>query len=404
MFSARIGLGFVLMSGAAVAQQYVISTVAGGAPPPTPIAAVNASFAAPWGVATDASGGVYFTSINCVFRIAQNGVLTRIAGTSRPGFSGDGGAAVSSQLNGPTGLVVDASGDIYVADTGNNRIRRISLDGLITTAVGGGRGGDNVQATEAQLNGPYGVAVDPNGSLYVADAFSNRVLKVSSVGVVTTIAGNGTPGLAGDGGQALAAQLNGPNAVPLDRAGNIYISDFKNSRIRMVSVPGVISTVAGPNIAGFSGDSGKAVAAQLQQVHGLVVDDAGNLFIADTGNSRIRKVSTDGGISTVAGGGNGGDGVAATSAFLNSPSGVAVDEKGAIYEADYLSNRIRQVSPSGVITTVAGNGRFSFSGEGVPATTAQLLYPSHVALDGSGNIYVVDSGNARVRKITSGGT
>ena len=421
MVQVRVSLGFLLLSGAAVAQQYVISTIAGGAPPATPVAAVNTSIGQPYGVATDSSGSVYFISLNCVFKVDSNGVLTRVAGNSRPGYSGDGGPATSAQLTltaylEPKGVALDGSGNLYIADEGNQRIRKVSPNGIITTVAGGGTNGlgDGGPATSAQLKTPTGVAVDGSGNLYIVDYNTVSVRKVSPGGIITTVAGNGTNGYSGDGGPATSAEFSFPFGVAVDGFGNLYIADSLNSRIRKVSPSGTITTVAGNGTFGYSGDGGLATAAQLDNPYGVTLDASGNLYIADQSNQRIRKVSPTGIITTVAGGsytGPGlGDGGLATSAQLTYPYGAAVDGSGNLYIADTYDRRIRRVSPSGIITTVAGNGAGGFygmggySGDGGPATSAELNGPEDVAADGSGNLYVVDSRNNCIRKVSPSGT
>ncbi len=369
------------------AQQYVISTYAGGAPPPTPIAGVSASIGIPTGVATDPAGNVYFSSLNCVLKLDPSGVLTRVAGTSRAGYSGDGGPATSAQLNTPEGIALDSAGNLYIADLLNGSVRKVSPAGIISTAYHGGT--------------PFGIAVDGTGNLYVADPSSYQVLKVSSAGAVTTFAGNGQQGYSGDGGPAVSAEFIGPYGVAVDRAGNFYIAD--DDDVRMVSAEGVITTIAGGGTGGL-GDGGPATSAQLRHSTGVVVDSRGNLFIADSGHFRIREVSPAGTITTIAGGGTGGlgDGGPATSAMLNNPSSVAVENSGNLYIADLANSRIRNVSRAGIITTSAGNGYSSYSGDGGPATSAQLS-ASAVAVDSAGNLYIADSDNYRIRKVSPDG-
>ena len=276
------------------------------------------------------------------------------------GFSGDGGPATSALLNSPQGVAVDSAGNLYIADNGNSRIRKVS-NGVITTVAGNGTlgfSGDNGPATSAQLNRPFGVAVDSAGDLYIADAGNNRIRKISN-GVITTVAGSGAiyeangglgsgaSGFGGDGGPAISALLSDPEGVALDSAGNLYIADTYNSRIRKVS-NGVITTVAGNGTYGFSGDGGQAVSAQLDEPYGVAVDSASNLYIADWQNNRIRKVS-NGVIDTIAGdslvGGFSGDNGPATKAELYYPFGVAVDSVGNVYVADTFNYRIRALSP-----------------------------------------------------------
>jgi uncharacterized protein (TIGR03437 family) len=338
---------------------------------------------------------------------AQTYTITTVAGNATSASLGDGGPATSAQLSEPSGVTVDAAGNLYVADTLNNRIRKVS-NGVITTVAGSpaqGHGpfsGDGGPATSAQLYLPSGVAVDAAGNLYIADTGNDRVRKVSN-GVITTVAGT-WKGFGGDNGPATSAQMNAPVDVAVDAAGNLYIADYNNQCIRKVP-NGVITTVAGiGGIPGFSGDNGPATSAQLIGPAGVAVDAAGNLYIAEVGNSRIRKVS-NGVITTVAGngtpggGGYGGDGGPATSAQLYEPSGVAVDSAGNLYIADTANARIRRVS-NGLITTVAGNGTWGFSGDGGLATSAQLNYPQGLTADSVGNVYVADNSNNRIRVLT----
>ena len=300
----------------------------------------------------------------------QTYTINTVAGNVPAGHSlygGDGGPAVSAQLASPLGVALDSSGNLYIADTDNQRIRKVS-NGVITTVAGNGPAGfygDNGPATSAWLNNPAGVVLDSAGNLYIADTNNQRIRKVSN-GMITTVAGNGTLGFSGDNGPATNAMLNQPTGVALDSAGNLYIADSHNNRIRKVS-NGVIATVAGIGTNGYSGDGGPATSAQLSFPAGLAVDSAGNLYIADTFNGRIRKVS-NGVITTVAGGGFYGDNGPATSAQLNYPEGVAVDSAGNLYIA--ASDRIRKVS-NGVIITVAGGG-----GVVAAATAVRLSTPS----------------------------
>jgi len=270
---------------------------------------------------------------------------------------------------------------------------------LITTVAGGGSAlGDNVPATSAQFSSTWGIAVDAAGALYIADLNETRIRKVSN-GVITTVAGNGTQGPGGDNGPATSAQLWNPYGIALDRVGNLYIADSDNNRIRKVS-NGVITTVAGTGVGGFSGDNGPATSAQLYNPYGVAVDAAGNLYIADSNNNRIRRVS-NGVITSVAGGGSEiGDGGPATSAQLG-PVGIAIDASGNLFVADRVSNRIRRIS-NGVITTVVGSGSHGFVGDNGLATSAQLNNPWGVAVDSAGNLYIADSGNGRIRKVSNG--
>jgi len=392
----------LVMSWSALGQTYTISTFAGGGLPVN-ITGTSASLGngVPQVLAADRAGSVFFVDQDTVLRLdATTGVLTLVAGNGTYGFSGDNGPATNAQLNGPVGVTLDSAGDLYIADQGNNCIRKVS-GGVITTVAGNGTlgfSGDNGPATNAQLNYPVGVAVDPAGNLYIADLENFRIRKVSN-GVITTVAGNGTAGFSGDNGPATNAQLNYPAGVAVDPAGNLYIADLENFRIRKVS-NGVITTVAGNGTGGFSGDNGPAVSARLD-FGGVAVDPAGNVYIADSGTSRIRKVS-NGVIATVAGNGTfgfSGDNGPATSAQLNGPSGVAVDSGGNLYIADVGNSRIRKVS-NGVITTVAGGGMQS--GDSGPATSAEMSGPAGVAVDSAGNLYIADTLDNRIRKVSNG--
>lgn len=338
--------------------------------------------------------------------VAPTDTLTTLAGTGTGGFNGEG-QATSAQLNFPTGVGADAGGNVYVADRDNNRVRRVSPAGVISTVAGtgvAGFNGDGVQATSAQLNQPRDVAVDGAGNVYVADQNNHRVRKISPAGIITTVAGTGVAGFNGDGIQATSAQLASPRGVAVDEAGSVYISDTLNHRIRKVDPSGIITTVAGTGAAGFSGDGGQATSAQLSQPRGVDVDGAGNVYIADLGNERVRKVDPNGVITTLAGtgvGGFSGDGGQATAAQLNDPEDVAADAAGSVYISDFNNERVRKVDPNGIITTVAGTGVAGFSGDGGQAVAARLDGPVGLALDGSASLYIGDFSNHRVRKVTN---
>jgi len=308
-----------------------------------------------------------------------SGVISTAAGNGTGGFSGDTGFATNAELHAPYGVALDGLGNIYVADTLNNRIREINTSGIITTIAGtgaAGYGGDGAAAIFATLNHPTGIAADEYGNLYIADEYNNRIRKIDVTGKITTVAGNGTVGNGGDGGSATSAQLYYPTGVAVDGNGTFYIADSNNQRVRKVAA-GTISTVAGNGNVGYNCNNGTATSVGLHTPYGVAVDSIGDLFIADYGNQCIRKVDTWGNITTVAGNGiasYGGDGGPATLAELNYPTGVAVDV------ADYVNNRVRQVDTSGIITTIAGNGTAGPGGDGGLGNAAQLYNPTAVAV------------------------
>jgi len=332
--------------------------------------------------------------------------ISTVAGTGVAGFKGDNELAVAAQLNRPYGIALDSSGSLYFSDYNNHRVRKISTDGKISTVAGAGAGyrGDNGPAVSAQLNCPREVAVDAAGSVYITDAANHRVRVITTDGKINTVAGTGTAGFSGDGGPAAKAQLNYPLGVAVDSTGTLYVSDHGNHRVRKISADGKISTVAGTGVAGFKGDDGPAASAQLNGPYALAVNDADLLFITDGNNHRVRKVAADGSISTVAGKGTAGfsgDGGPATSAQLNLPLGVVVDSAGTLYISDYNNHRVRKVAPDGGITTLAGKGTAGFGGDGGPATAAQLNNPFGLAVDCVDTLYIADHLNNRVRKVTS---
>ena len=373
--------------------------------------ATNASLSRPTGLAFDAVGNLFIAdNANSVVRkVGVNGIISTVAGTNGYAFSGDGGAATNAGLNGPYGVAVDAHGSLFIADDGNQRIRKVGTNGIISTVAGTntyGFFGDGGTATNAALWNPCGLAVDAAGNLFIADESNSRIRKLGTNGIITTVAGTNSAGVLGDGGLAVDAGLNNPLGVAVDAAGNIFISDAFNNRLRKVNTNGIISTIAGNGTLSYCGDGGPAVAAGLSTLGGITMDAAGNLFLTDTGNARIRKVGTNGIITTVAGNGTfafTGDNVPATNTSLDYPTSVAADARGNLYIADESNNRIRKVNSSGIITTVAGTNSSGFAGDGGPATNAILSGPSGVALDARGNLFIADASNERIRKVDTNG-
>jgi sugar lactone lactonase YvrE len=348
--------------------------------------------------------------------------INRVAGATDGqdplcGWSGDGGLATNTRLAKPRGVWVDASGNIYIADTDNNRIRRVdATTKIITTIAGNGGGsytGDNGPATDAELHKPNGVVVDVSGKIYIADTDNDVIRMVyDDAGTmrITTVAGNGAGGYSGDDGPATSASLHKPRGLWLDESGNILIADADNNRARLVYDDGgtlMITTVAGNGNGDYSGDDGPATLASLKKPHAVCIYEAlapAYLVIADPSNHRIREVNLATGIITKVAGtlwaGYNGDNRSATSARLYYPFGVHVDPSHNTYIADTYNHRIRKVDgKTGIITTVAGIGSKGFSGDGGPATSARLRYPFNVFLDSTGNIYIVDTYNYRIRKV-----
>ncbi len=341
-----------------------------------------------------------------------NGIITTVAGGGNDGLIDYIGPATNASLTLseysepalPSGVAVDASGNLFIADTDNNVIREVDNNVIITTVAGNGSyrySGDGGQATNATLSGPSGVAVDASGNLFIADTWNYRIREVAPYGIIATVAGNGDAGYSGDSFAATSASLNHASGVAVDASGNLFMADADNNVIRKVDTSGIITTVAGNGGYGFSGDNGPATDASLNGPWGVAVDASGNLFIADTDNNVIRKVDTNGFIMTVAGGGN--DGIEyngpATNARLNYPSSVAVDASGNLFIADTDNNVIREVDTNGIITTVAGGGNDGLIDYFGPATNASLAGPSGVAVDTFGNLFIADSGNNVIREV-----
>ncbi len=414
----RVVAVFLLCVTVLCGQQYVIFTIAGGAPPVTPAPAAGSSVGDPPRGAVDSAGNLYFGSDHSIFKVDSSGTLTCIGGTGREGFSGDGGAATSAQMSYPWGIAVDASGNVYFTDQNSNNIRRIAVNGTIGVFAGSARAGfsgDGGPASGAQFSGPSGLAFDSAGNLYVADTGNQRIRKIAPDGTISTVAGSGEQGYTNDGAPAIYADLNGPEGVAADPSGNLYIADTLNQRIRMVAKDGTISTFAGTGFPGYSGDGGPATAATMFLPTDVAADRSGKVYIADLGSSRIRVVA-NGTITTIAGSDSGAtptDGQAAISIRFNGPTGVVVDSAGNVYFAEGsigsgtglgdAAYKIWKVDAGDILTTAAGDGLESYSGDGGPAARAQIDTPAAMAFDSAGNLYVADSGNNRVRQISPGG-
>ncbi len=359
-----------------------------------------------------APGYLPSTPVTVIYTITSSpaSVITTVAGNGSNGFTGAGGPAASSQLGSPEGVALDTTGNLYFSDSANNVVWMVSAKtGDISIAAGNrtaGYSGDGGPATNAGLNSPQGVATDSAGNVYIADSHNNVVRKVmSSTGLISTVAGNGrigSPGNVGDGGVATSAELNNPAGVAFDRSDNLYIAD-SNNLVRMVSAStGIITTIAGNGNYGFSGDGGPATSAAVQAPNALAIDKVGNLYVAAQGDGRVRKVTAGTGvITTVAGNGDqgvSGDGALATSAEI-SVEGLALDSAGNLYISSW-PDAIREVAAgTGVITRVAGNGYTGYSGDGGSATIAELLGPQGISFDAAGNLFIADAGNYRVRKV-----
>jgi uncharacterized protein (TIGR03437 family) len=357
-----------------------------------------------------AGAAVLLAPVVCLAQATQFNITT-VAGNNTQGYRGDGSVATSAELNSPAAVALDSSGNLYIADRANNCIRKVAAgaNGKISTFAGvcasaGAIGGDGGPAASANFSAPTGLAFDHAGNLYVADLLNQVVRQITPGGTISTVAGTGQYPFNGDGGPATATDLNQPFGLAVDASNDVYISDSQNHCVRVLTPDGNIHIVAGTGGAsGYSGDGGPAIKAKLNQPLGIALDRAGNLYIADAGNNVIRMVATDGTISTIAGNGKSGysgDGQPATSAQLNKPEAVAVDAGGGIYISDYFNNRVREVV-NGVITTVAGNGLCCYSGDSGIATNARVNEPIGLYADPStGNVYLADFGNDVVRLMT----
>lgn len=336
--------------------------------------AINARFSTPNGVAVDAKGNVYIADLynDRIRKVDTNGTITTFAGRFGGTFGGDGGPATDAGLFDPAGVAVDSIGNVYIADMDNFRIRKVDTNGMITTVAGNGAfgfTGDNVLATQTALSSPTAVAVDDTGNLYIADLFNYRVRKVNPQGIITTVAGTGQAGYTGDGGPATQARIDAPEGLAVDRMGNLYIADSASNVVRKVDIDGKISTFAGTGLSGFSGDNGQARLARLRSPRGVAVDAGGDVYISDAGNDRIRMVDAGGIIITVAGNGQSGyngDGMLATQTSFFEPVGLTVAPYGVVYIADSYNDRIRVLKSTQL--QLAGLSQYVLTAGGVGTT------------------------------------
>ena len=400
---------FLLLSSAVVlaAQQYTISTFAGGAPPPTPIAAVKASLVPFLGLSAE-NGNVYFSSADSVFKIDTSGVLTRMAGNSRAGASGDGGPATNAEFSAAEAVAADHLGNVYVVDTNTASglsedavVRKIAGDGTISTVVIGLNAGSRP--------GVVRLAVDAGNNLYIVDGVHIR--KLAADGTISTVAGNGSARYSGDGGLAINAGLGIPEAIAVDSSGKLYIAtesydhvaeSYTRSRVRVVTPDGKINLFAGTGVDGDSGDGDPATAAQIGYVPAIAVDGAGNVLLADQISHKIRKVMPGGIITSVQTQDQSGCYLQGSGPYICAGD-IAVDAASRIYIVGQYSRYIQMLGADGSLTTIEGGGPATI-GDGGPATSAPLANPIGLAVDASHNVYIADAGNSRIRKVTPAGT
>ena len=455
-----------MWSGFDVNAQKIVTTVAGGYVGDGK-AATAAVLQNPQFAAMDGAGNLYVTDFRAhrIRKISTTGIITTVAGTGFAGFSGDGVSAKSAQISLPTGIVVDPNENIIFSDSGNNRIRKISRTGTITTVAGTGVaafGGDGGPATEAKVKQPFGLSLDSAGNLFFSDRGNQRIRKIDTLGNIHTVAGNGKAAFSGNGGPATSASLNNPDSVYPGSNGVLYIADTQNFRVRKVDSTGTITTFAGGgsngcktvgpatsailgpvthvtersgnlvisnagcdfirqvNLAtnvistvaggttingsgGFDGNGHTALSSLFLVPTGILYDKVGNLLIVDSFNDQVRKVDAQTKIVKALAGGYIGDGQLGTAAALNLPQDIAFDTNGNMYIADSLGNRIRKLSPTGTISTVAGTGVSGRKGDGGPAKTATLWSPTAVTTDGKGNLFIADLFGSILRKVDAAG-
>ncbi|MEX2299674.1 MAG: hypothetical protein WD733_01985 [Bryobacterales bacterium] len=423
----------------------IIQTVVGGGTSGDDGPALETRLTSPQDVEFDAAGTMFIVEPNRIRKLLPGGMLLTVARSTGSASNGDGGPATAASFRFASQVALAPDGGFYFADPDSHNVRYVNASGIISTVAGNGNfGGDGGPATESTLFNPQGLVLDGAGGFYITDTDNHRIRRVNAGGSINTVAGDGTRGSSGDGGPASEALFALPRAIDRDAAGNIFIADSSNSRIRKIDASGAISTivtnleayglavdrrdgsvyaaeafgyrlhrilpggadeiVAGTGTRGFSGDGGPATAAQIDFVAGIAVDQEGNVFLADNNNHRIRKIDTSGVITTVAGSAAGylGDGGPATEARLLNPYDVTVTEDGTLLIADTRNAAIRMVTAGGVIHTIAGQGAEGSTGDGGPATLANLYYPTAVEVDDEGNIFIADALNHRIRKLTPG--
>ncbi len=335
--------------------------------------------------------------------LAKSQTITTVAGG---GAGGDNGPATAASIYNPGYIVMDKSGNLYFTEGLGHKIRKVDIHGVITTIAGTGTSGfsgDGGPATAAKLNQPCGIAIDASGNILFADNANNRIRKITvTTGIISTIIGNSTGGFGGDGGLASAATLYMPGGIYFDKFWNLYIADDANFRLRKVNTSGIITTIAGNGLSGWSGDGGSATNAKCAPYAGICTDAAGNIFMAEYTNGTIRKINTSGIISTIAGSISSytynGDEIPASNARLV-PLFVIVDGNGILYVSDYNNNRVRMIDSKSIIHTIAGNGTAGFGGDGGKATDAQINWPAGIIFDSCNNLYVSQIVNPRIRKV-----
>ncbi len=338
---------------------------------------------------------------------AGSQIITTVAGTGNFGYNGDGIPATSANMSGPTAVVADSHGNFYISSNLDCRIRKVSVDGTISTIAGTGVpgfSGDGGPATLAAIHQPEGLFIDRQGNLFICDSYNNRIRKVDTNGIITTVAGSGESGFGGDGGQATVAKIWGPSHVYVDDNNFLYLADVGNRRIRMITPAGIISTIIGTGVSGYNGDNIPATSAMIGSPAAVVKDKYGNIYFGDVSNRRIRKVDQFGYISTVAGtgiSGHDGDNGPATNAKMLGPKGIVFDKYGNMFFVDGGTDRVKKVNTAGMITNVAGSDGIGFGGDGGPATAASLVQPASISFKPNGDLLIADFGNNRVRMVTN---